>query len=241
MFRISYGFSLVAMAALQSGCVITLVDGPGRESDGSDIYEDDWTTTTSGGNYGAGGAGGSTGTNPMGAGGSTVTTGSGMGSPASSSSSASGGPSCVGGSGTGEKATICEWLPAANANCGGAQPLGYGTCKRGFAIFKPASAEQLFDCLDAVPESAACDYEPVQKCIDRMYDDACPDAGIAATCKEWSAVCGQAGQPLDATRCTLDLNPFNAAAMNAMVECMNKTSGTCQQAYDNCFDQALSI
>ncbi len=243
MSRISYCFSLVALAAVQWGCVITLVDGP---SDGSDIYGSSWsdTSSTSGG-YGAGGAGGSTGTVPQGAGGATsssATTGSGMGTPSSSASAGSGaGPTCTAGNGTGENANLCEWLSAANTKCGGAQPLAYGTCKRGFAIFKGASAEELYNCLDATPQAAACEADPVQKCIDRMYDDACPDASIAATCNEWASVCGKAGQALDAKRCALDLNPFNAAAMDAMVVCMNKASGTCQQAYDACFDQALAI
>ncbi len=242
MFRFSYSIPLVALCLSSTGCVIELVDGKTGDTDFS-TGSSGWDTSSSSGyDTGAGGANsgstgsmsGSTGSMTGSGGGGTTTTTTGGGS------GTGGGAACVGAAGNHVDSSVCDHM-AISVSCGGQSSIGWASCKHGFDIFERGQAEDLASCLAAIPASQACDNDPVAKCVDRMYSDACVDPGVGSICVEWHDVCAKSGEALDAGRCAADLNPFNESAIGAMADCMNATKGNCQQRYDACYEKAFSL
>ncbi|WP_437283728.1 hypothetical protein WME90_41280 [Sorangium sp. So ce375] len=221
------------LPAVFTGCVVTTADtdndveqtsGPGvthgSTTSGGDGGHDG--STTSGGDGGQGGS----------------TTGGGDGGQG-------GGDACIEASDGNLTVDDCEDLniaPAqgATSQCGpnrNEEPSGYALCKRGFAIFAPGHAADLVDCLSDIGVQNACDEDPPQQCVSRIYLNACPDQAVAI-CNVISGSC-DAGT-FDAASCAKDMNPINTATQEDVVECMNNNLDvTCQQAYDTCFGEVL--
>ena len=185
----------------------------------------DATSSSSGGQGGNGGDGGT-------GGGTGGTGGTGGGT-----------TECVDAQGTGQTAGACDEMniaPAQGATqCGAEGGPGYRTCGRGFVIFNPGQAEYLYSCLSTIGVQNACDVPPVQDCITKMYETACASTEIPAACESMSMQCGG----LDVATCTTDLNPFSAAGLQEIVDCINNSDPnlTCQEAYDACYPQVMSF
>jgi hypothetical protein len=200
---------------LASGCVVNFSIGPGDGMGGSggnvppppdssssgqgEVCE---TVSSSAGNTGAGGGGGG----------------------------------CVGPDGTGQTSAICNMMeitpsaaggPAAsNCDlCGGTggvdPPRGWSLCLRSFQIFTAGSAEQLHGCLAQIngAPAFACDYGPVNDCVTRVYNAACPSQTAADTCQlVQDTLCG-VNDPFDVTACAEEMKPFNDAGLQWVAGC----------------------
>ncbi len=230
---------LAACAALgSSGCVIYLDDGP-RGVGGDDTWEqvlieDDDTSETSSSQGGAAEQGGG------GAGGDTATGGTGGGETGSGGSGADD-LECTEEFGTGMKADSCADLLMATVSCGELPSLGFASCERAFEIYNGGQAEELHSCLTQIDAADSCNEDLVAGCVASMYGDACESGYIAQVCGSWANACAEVSQPLDVARCSWELNPFNDDGLLEMLNCMNETEGVCQDRYDTCLDQVLTL
>lgn len=220
------GLQAFATVGLLSGCIITnetttSTSGPG----GSAASTTTTATSTTGGEGGAGVGGGTTG-----AGGATA---------------------CVGETGHGVVAD-CDNLNITPVSHGGAaaskcgpnfneEPPGYGLCTNGFTIFNAGAATTLVECLALIGVQDECKTEPLQACIDKVYDDECEITSIKDDCQGFKAACG--ADPFDAAQCASDLNPFSDTGTKLLSECINATdvSVSCQKAYDDCYTQVFTF
>ena len=195
----------------------------------------DSSSSSGDGGSGAGGEGG--------AGGSTLSGTSDGG--ASSSSGGGDDPYCTDEFGSGETAAVCDGLavaPSTSGMCDYHAPLGYLACQRGFELFAPGQAEDLTACLATIQSYDACAESPVTKCVAKMYDNACTNSDIANTCASWGDICVDNGDnSFDVNMCAADLNPFSDAGVNELVDCMNGKTGNCQDRYDYCIDQVVTL
>jgi hypothetical protein len=232
-------FAALFLLTAASGCFVTVNDGPG----------------------GSGGAGGDSSAR------SSASTGSGQGGSGATGSSSSagnggaggsgGGGMCVGPDGTGQSAASCDLMeitpsthngPAAsncdpNGGTGGTDPPpGYSVCIHGFTIFTAGSAENLRACLGQIngAPATACDFGPVNACITKMYNDACPSQLAADTCQLIKDMLCVMGEAFDVSQCADDMKPFNSTGMQRVADCITMSPQTnCQAAYDTCLGTVL--
>ncbi len=228
-----------AIALLASACTIRF----GPVDDDSDFTWDDSSaqvtdSSSSSANGGAGGGG------EGGAGGNTSSSTS-SSSDGGSSGGGGGDPYCNDEFGSGQTAAICDGLavaPSTSGMCDYHAPLGYLACQRGFEVFAAGQAEDLAACIGNIQPYDACDESPVTKCVAKMYDNACTNSYVANTCASWGAVCSDNGDnSFDVNMCETDLNPFSDAGLNELTECMNSKTGNCQDRYDYCIDQVVTL
>lgn len=216
------GLQAFATIGVLSGCVITEAPASTTGVGGSSGVTTDAAATTGVGGSGVGGG-------TTGAGGATA---------------------CVGEKGDGLLAD-CDDLNitpvshggAASSSCGAGlneDPPGYGLCTRGFEIFNPGAATTLVKCLATIGVQDECKTDPLQLCVEKMYDDECAVPSIKASCEGIAAACPN---PFDAAKCTTDLNPFSDTGTKELADCINAADPklTCQQAYDDCYTQLLTF
>jgi hypothetical protein len=220
------GFQASIAISLLSGCVIT------ESPTGAGGTSSDATTTTTAATTAAATTGGE---------GGTVATGTTTGT---------GGTTCVGEDGD---ATLidCDSInispkAGASSSCGpnlDEAPPGYGLCQRGFTIFNTGAATNLRDCLATIGVQDECKTDPLQVCVDKMFNDECVIPSIATSCGEIKTACDAAADPFDTAKCTADLNPFSDAGLKELSDCINQTDPAinCQTAYEGCYTQVLTF
>ncbi len=222
------GLQAFATIGLLSGCIITETPTGTSGAGGTPV-----TTTATTGDVG-----------------SSVTTGQG-GAGVGGGTTGTGGAACVGETGDGQVAD-CDDLNitpvshggAASSSCGpglNEDPPGYGLCTRGFKIFNPGAATTLVKCLATIGVQDECKSDPLQVCIEKMFDAECEIASIKESCEGIKTTCGT--DPFDAVQCAKDLNPFSDAGTTELTDCINgmPTSQTCQKAYDDCYTKVLTF
>jgi len=230
--------ALAATAALTLGstaCVVSWTDEPIADDDNF-FFDDDATSVSSG-------TGGDATT--TGAGGDETSTGGTGGTDTTSTGVGGGDPYCVDGEGTGETEAICETLAIAPNSAGicsdGFNALGYDACVHSFEIWEGGFAEALTECLSYIPAEDACDEQLVLDCVADLYIETCDVPFIEQSCQSWSNTCSEGGDSLDAAQCYSDITPFNDDGILQLTDCMNATDGTCQEAYDYCFEEVTAF
>ncbi|WP_437646374.1 hypothetical protein [Sorangium sp. So ce362] len=226
------------LPALYGGCVVTTedTDNDVDQATGSGVSTSSSTGGGDGGEGGQGGDGGDGGEGGQGGDGGDGGEGGQGGTGA-----------CVEAEDAAVTVADCDDLniaPAqgATSQCGDTRdqvPFGYAVCKRAFAIYAESHVEDLLDCLSDIGVERACDDPPVNACVKRMYDNACTGQSVG-DCDVIASSCGT--DPFDAATCAAQLNPISEAGFTELVECMNDNLDvTCQQAYDGCLVEVISV
>ena len=213
-------------AALVTGCVIT-------DKVDTDHDHDNSSGNTSGPTSGSGGSGGSGGQG-----------GSGGGEEICAPTY----PTCVGETAqcsfNTESCTKLNIAPEMGATqCDNepmGQPPGYRVCNKAFSQFHAGAAEHLYTCLYEIGVQNACDTDPVQTCMNEMFDEACaPSAAITEACTDLASQC----PGVEATTCADDMKIFSIEGFGDLVTCINESDPnlTCQEAFEGCYEQAFTF
>jgi hypothetical protein len=220
-------FGLFALAALSAqACVIRWGDGSSLADDDSYSWtdEDDSSSVAATVGGGAGGAGGN-----------------------AANDGGDSGPMCTDYWGAGTSVDVCETLAISPSNttavCGETPgAVGYLSCVKGFELFSEGVAEEYAACLSEITPAEACEFDPVAQCTDRIYNNACEQQGVTDLCEEMNDYCVGIGDSLDVNSCSATLNPMSEEAITELIECMNwSPTGTCQERYNSCFDELVTI
>ncbi|WP_437555604.1 hypothetical protein WME97_42675 [Sorangium sp. So ce367] len=223
------------LPAIYTGCVVTTEDTDNEvdQTVGPGVTHGSTSSGGDGGDGGQGGTGGDGGTGGTGGTGGQGGTG--------------GSDACIEASDGNLTVAACDELnisPAqgATSQCGANRdedPIGYGLCKHGFAVFSSGHAADLVDCLSDIGVERACDVDPVQACMNRTYANACPHQADEI-CDTISDFC-DAGT-FDTAKCAAQMNPLNRDAADDLVACMNDNPNvSCQEAYDACYEEIMAF
>ncbi|WP_437617222.1 hypothetical protein WMF20_43960 [Sorangium sp. So ce834] len=236
--RHSFFALTLILPAVHGGCVVTSAD---TDNDPDQTTGAGVTTgsSTGGGDGGEGGEGGDWGEGGQGGDGGEGGQGGEGGE--------GGGAACIEAGNSAVTADACERLniaPAqgATSQCGDdrdEEPIGYRLCKRAFLLFARSHAADLADCLGDIGVQYACDLEPAQDCLTEMYENACPNQALTIC----DGIADQCDESFNEGQCAADLNPFSAAGVDELVECINEADEnlTCGAAYRDCYETVMSF
>jgi hypothetical protein len=166
------------------------------------------------------------------------------------------GGSCVGPEdGSGQTAAVCDGMNitpscveggvAAVCNMGGTlyYPDGWRLCHRAFDLFHAGAVDVLVACLEDIgvnPE--ACEIEPVNGCIDEMYDAACANTEAEETCAALNQGCVEVGDDnFDLAGCNESLRPFSTDGIELYVNCQNDhLDDPCADVHTTCMTEVVT-
>ncbi|MEZ4220796.1 MAG: hypothetical protein R3B13_07675 [Polyangiaceae bacterium] len=173
--------------------------------------------------------------------------------------SAGAGASCLGDTGSnpdaGTESGICGALGYALTTCGaddagteGAPPDGYLLCNYMEVHGRPGVTEEMFNCLNALPASTACDASHttgVNACITTVFSMACGVGPVTVgsetvSCKDVEGTCpavsgGTVG--ITEAECQASINSMDATTRVNIMQCYNDAApatGDCADDFTEC-------
>ena len=135
-------------------------------------------------------------------------------------------------------------LTIPTGTAGTLDPLGWGVCHRGHAIYTQGAWEVLQGCLSeiSVAPADACDPDLVDACLDDMYEAACERPTNDAFCESFATQCGDG--TVNVELCQTELRPFSDAGISDLTSCINDEADPaldCGGAYDFCIGEVLAF
>ncbi|WP_050429119.1 hypothetical protein [Chondromyces crocatus] len=135
--------------------------------------------------------------------------------------------------------------PNVAVDCDGEPNLegpGYRICFWGVDVLNPGANELFYQCLSGIGVQFACDYEPVQSCVEELYLETCESPEIANICEQMATSCGQSVNDIDQQDCNFRMKPLSLNGVQQVADCIDNAPAEddCQKAFSDCVDNLLA-